>query len=356
MTNELSNEFLPEWIRSDGAENDVAVSSRVRLARNLKDIPFPGRAKPEDLAKVHQQVAEAISRQSGIKFHPPLKLEELTPNQRLTLMEKHLCSPQFIEDPQERMLIIDEPQTIGVMVNEEDHLRIQSISPGFSVEQALNLANRVDDLLEESLDYCFDEQYGYLTACPTNTGTGLRASMMLHLPGLAMVDRIKQVLSALTHVGINVRGLYGEGTEALGNMYQISNQVSLGESEIDLVNNLQSVCRRVIEEERGIRQALLKESRLQLEDRICRSYGILSNARLLTTQESLKLLSDVKLGMDLGIIKNLKQTIIKELMFLTRTSILQQDFGQEMTPLERDQYRAQIIKDKIKGKRGDQHA
>jgi protein arginine kinase len=234
------------------------------------------------------------------------------------------------------------------MVNEEDHLRIQAISPGHSLEQTLELINRIDDELEGVLEYAFDEFYGYLTACPTNVGTGIRASLMLHLPGLTMVDQIKRMLSTLTHVGINIRGLYGEGTESLGNIYQISNQVSLGHSEEELTSNLKSVCRQVIEQERSVREALMKDSKQQLEDRLCRSFGILSQARLLNAQEALKLLSDVKLAVELGIIPEIEKRVIKELLFLIRASILQKVVGQELSPMERDFYRAKIVREKLK--------
>jgi len=346
----IPKDFLPEWVRSEGEAGDVVISSRIRLARNLKGFPFPGHAGKDQLEQVVKRVSEAVGRTGTFAFLPPFRLADLTPNQRLVLVEKHLCSPQFIENPAYQLLIINEAQTVSIMVNEEDHLRIQAIRGGFALDDALKLANDVDDFLEEYLDYWYDERRGYLTSCPTNVGTGLRASVMLHLPGLAMVDQIKQMLTALTHVGINIRGLYGEGTESLGNMYQISNQVTLGHSEEELTNNLKGVCKQIIEQERNVRANLLKESRLQLEDRIGRSYGVLTQARLMTTQEALKLLSDVKLGADLGIIPEIQKVKIRELLFLTRTSILQKVFGREMSPAERDYHRAMIIKEKLNAK------
>ena len=336
---------LPEWTKASGEADDVAISSRIRLARNLKGIPFPNKANDQQLTKVVETIENAVSRQSDLMI--PIKIENLSANQRLIMVEKHLCSPQFIEKPHYRMLVINKEQTISLMVNEEDHLRIQTISPGFNLESALNQANHVDDFLEETLDYSFDETCGFLTSCPTNVGTGIRASVMLHLPGLAMVDQIKQVLSALTQLGINIRGLYGEGTESLGNIYQISNQVTLGHSEEELTNNLTSVCRQVIEQERSVRKALMKDSRLQLEDRLCRSYGLLTQARLMNTQEALKLLSDVKLGIDLGIIPEAARVNVKELLFLIRTSILQHIYGKEMNQFERDYHRAMTIREKL---------
>ena len=215
------------------------------------------------------------------------------------------------------------------------------------MQEALSLADKVDDYLEETLDLAYDEYCGYLTACPTNVGTGLRASVMLHLPGLAMVDQVKKVLSALAHVGISIRGLYGEGTESVGDIYQISNSVTLGHSEEELTNNIKSVCRQVIEQERVIRKALLKDSRLQLEDRLCRSFGILTQARVLSSQEALQLLSDVKLGTELGIITGVNKINIIELIFLSRAAILQKLIGKELTPAERDYYRANVIREKL---------
>ncbi len=348
----MFKDILPTWIGNSNDAKDVAISSRIRLARNLKGISFPSFADEKQLANVNEEVLRALQLKTNIGLLHPLEMEELTLADRLLLVDKHLCSPQFIEQPHLRMLVVNREQTISVMVNEEDHLRIQTITPGFSLEEALALANQVDDYLEQSLEYCFDEYYGYLTACPTNVGTGIRASVMLHLPALAMVDQLKKVLPALTHIGINIRGFYGEGTESLGEIYQISNQVTLGQSEEDLTNNLKSICRQVIEQEHSVREALLKESKLQLEDRLCRSYGLLSNARIITSQEALKLLSDVKLGAELGILPSVNNQVITKLMFLTRASLIQKLIGKEVSSTERDTYRAKIIREGLERKNG----
>jgi len=340
--------FLPGWVFTEGEASDVAFSSRIRLARNIKGIPFPGFANEKQLAAVIELVREAIVKNSP-EFGALdwIQVEDLAPNDRLILVEKHMCSPQFVEKPHCKSLIINQEQSISIMVNEEDHLRIQTIMPGLALENALNLANQIDDYLEESLEYSFDECRGYLTACPTNVGTGLRASVMLHLPGLALVDQVKRVLSALSHIGVNIRGMYGEGTESFGDLYQVSNQVTLGRSEQDLTNNLKSVCRQAIEQERTVREALLKDSKVQLEDRLCRSYGVLTQARVLTSQEALKLLSDVKLGVEMGIITGINKINIRKLIFLTKTSTLQKIVGKEMSPAERDFNRAKIIRDSL---------
>lgn len=346
--------LLPVWIGKMNDSKGVVISSRIRLARNLKGVSFPGVADEKQLAAVNQEVLSALQAKTDIGSLHPLQIEEFSAADRLVLVEKHLCSPQFIEQPHLRMLIVNEEQTISIMVNEEDHLRIQTITPGFSLEEALALANQADDYLEQSLEYCYSERYGYLTACPTNVGTGIRASVMLHLPALAMVDQLKKVLPALTHIGINIRGFYGEGTESLGQIYQISNQVTLGQSEEDLTNNLKSVCRQVIEQERSVREALFKESKLQLEDRLGRSYGILCNARVITSQEALKLLSDVKLGAELGILPGIDK-VATELMFLTGASLIQKMIGKEASPADRDIYRAKIIREELQRKSGGEN-
>jgi protein arginine kinase len=353
MKQEAMKDLLPGWVKSAGEAGDVVISSRVRLARNLKGFPFPNYADEKQLTEIVAAIKTAVQGETEFGSLQLVPIEELTPNDRLVLVEEHLCSPQFIENPHLRLLLLNQEQSVSVMVNEEDHLRIQTVTPGNSLDQSLDLAKQVDDYLEKTLEYCFDERCGYLTACPTNVGTGIRASLMLHLPGLTMVDQIKRVLSFLAHVGMNIRGLYGEGTESLGNIYQISNQITLGHSEEELTSNLKSICRQVIEQERNVREALLKDSKLQLEDRLCRSFGILTQARLLNAQEALKLLSDVKLGVELGIIPQISKITVKELMFLIRASILQKISGQEITGVKRDYFRAQIVRDELQSKRGD---
>ncbi len=338
---------LPIWVKNGGDSDDVVFSSRIRLARNLKGYPFPTYAHEQQLQEINQRVLQAAQSPSALGPFVPLNIENMTSNDRMVLVEKHLCSPQFVENPHLRMLIVNQDQTVSIMVNEEDHLRIQTLVPGLALDQALRLDSQVDDFLEESLEFSFDESWGYLTACPTNVGTGIRASVMLHLPGLTLVDQVKRVLAALTHIGINVRGFYGEGTEAYGDIYQISNQVTLGQSEEELTNSLNNVCRKVIEQERSVREALLKESRTQLEDRVCRSFGLLSQARLVSSEEALKLLSDVKLGIELGIITEADRNRVKELMFITRSSILQKLIGKDVAPAERDYYRAALIRQKL---------
>lgn len=342
--------ILPEWARTSGDDGDIVLSSRIRLARNIRSFPFPHYASESQLDEILKLTDQAIVdiRPENGSFQM-IKLEAISPVERMVLVEKHLISPQHVSHPAHRGALLREDEAVCIMINEEDHLRIQSIFPGFKMEEAWQLASDVDDDLEKSLEIAFDENRGYLTACPTNVGTGLRASVMLHLPALVLVDQVKKILAALSHVGLNVRGLYGEGTEAHGNLFQISNQVTLGHREEDLISKLISATRQVVEKERSAREMLLKENRVQLEDRLCRSYGILTQARLISSEEALKLLSDVRLGADLGLIPKANAQAVRELFLLTRGAILQSIIGKDMGPGERDFYRASVIREHIKG-------
>lgn len=340
--------LLCHWAKDLGEQGDVVISSRVRLARNLRTIPFPARADGSQLEAVVAAVKKAAAPYSSLKL---TRLEDLSPLDRLVLVEKHLISPQFAEDPEHKAVLLRGDEAVSIMVNEEDHLRLQTILPGLALQAAWRLADEIDDLLEAHLDYAFDERRGYLTACPTNVGTGMRASVMLHLPGLLLVDQARKVLSALGHLGFSVRGLYGEGSESHGGIFQISNQVTLGKTEEETINTMLSACRQVIDHERGARQALLRDAKVQLEDRIWRSYGILASCRLLSSEEALRLLSDLKLGLDLGIVAGLPPQLAKELILLTRVGFLQKIAGKELGPGERDYYRAALVRERLRGER-----
>lgn len=343
---EAAQKLLPAWVKQAGGnDEDVVLSSRVRLARNLGDLPFPHTASDKALDEVIARAKTAIERSDSARPLVLRPLEELTVLERQLLVEKHLVSPQHAELPQHRGVIENADESISVMVNEEDHLRIQAILPGEQLENAWQEANRVDDLLEASMDYAFHDERGFLTACPTNVGTGMRASIMVHLPALALIDRANRVLSALPQIGLNVRGLYGEGSEAHGNIYQVSNQVVLGRTENEIIDNLKTACAQILENERAARKALAREMKGQLEDRLWRSFGVLTQARLLTSEEALRLLSDVRLGIDMSIIDCVKPIVLKEMLLLTRPAMLQVLAGREMNPGERDQYRATVVRE-----------
>jgi protein arginine kinase len=344
---DIINRTYSAWMSTDAPHADVALSSRVRLARNLGNIPFPNQASETDLAEVVEKVQKAISRAPELSRLEVMRLSEVSALERQILVEKHLISPQLAQCTQNRLAIVAEDESVSVMVNEEDHIRIQTLLPGFQLSEAYQIADKIDDLLESQLDYAFDEQIGYIAACPTNVGTGLRVSIMVHLPALVATGRVRAVLSAVSSLGIAVRGLYGEGSEASGNLFQLSNQVTLGRSEPELIENLAAVTGQVIEQERATRKKLVLEMKDQLEDKVHRAYGILSHSRLMTSQEALRLLSDAKLGVELRLISGVDGKTLNELMVITQPAYLQSLVGQELDPLERDIRRAALIRERI---------
>jgi protein arginine kinase len=276
-----------------------------------------------------------------------LKIGEMQPLQKKVLVEKHLISPNLAEDSSYGACLLTENEEVSIMINEEDHIRIQCLFPGLQLSEALYAANEIDDWLEANIHYAFDEAYGYLTSCPTNVGTGLRASVMMHLPGLMLTQQINRVIPAINQLGLVVRGIYGEGSEALGNIFQISNQITLGKSEKDIVEDLQGVVGQLISQERSAREALRKTSNIQLEDRVYRSLGVLTNSRIIETKEAARCLSDVRLGIDMGYIKDISKNILNELMILTQPGFLQQYAGGPLRPNERDTRRATLIRERL---------
>lgn len=324
---------------------DVVISSRVRLARNSRKFPFPPRLDIETAIRLVDICQKTISQSSEYDTEKLnyIDLTKLNPLEKECLVEKHLISPEFASKKEVTGLILSSNETTSIMINEEDHLRIQAIYPGLQLESSWKDCNHFDDIIEKNLDYAFDEDFGYLTSCPTNVGTGLRASVMVHLPALAILGYVKAVLDAVTKLGITVRGLYGEGSDFMGNMYQISNQVTLGLSEEEIIEKITNIARRVIEQEKIARQQLLK-SKIQLEDRLFRAFGIFSNARIMTSNECMKILSDVRLGVDLGIITEIKTEDINNLMIVTQPANLQKAYGKILSPEERDVKRAELIR------------
>ncbi|NLY89528.1 MAG: protein arginine kinase [Firmicutes bacterium] len=346
---EKIDRLLPGWIKESGPEGEVVLSSRIRLARNLRDLPFPHYAGEKQLEEVINLTEKALKQPAPDKGRLKLvRLDAIDQLERMVLLEKHLISPNLVKNPAHRGVILRDDECLAIMINEEDHLRIQAMLSGLQLDKAWELADKIDDYLEASLDYAFDEERGYLTACPTNVGTGLRVSVMVHLPALGMVGQVKKVLAALAHVGLNVRGVYGEGTESVGNLFQISNQVTLGHSEEDLVGKLVSLTRQVVEQEKTARRALLKESRVQLENKVYRAYGLLTQSRLLNSHEAMLLLSDLLLGVEAGLVPTVRAQAVKELFLLIRVAILQQLIGKELQPEERDYYRAMVIREHLK--------
>ncbi|EGL83493.1 ATP:guanido phosphotransferase [Caldalkalibacillus thermarum TA2.A1] len=344
------NQALSDWMKGGGPDEDIVISSRIRLARNLTDIPFPMIATREQLEKVVSKMEKILERSKdnqALGNLELLRMEDLSSLEKKVLVEKHLISPLLAEEARAGAVILSENESISIMLNEEDHLRIQCLFPGFQLEAAWTQANSIDDWLEMNVDFAFDEKRGYLTSCPTNVGTGLRASVMVHLPALVMSKQMNRILPAINQLGLVVRGIYGEGSDALGNIFQISNQITLGRSETEIIEDLGNVAMQLIEQERQARKQLLESSRVQLEDKIFRSYGILANARVIESKEAMQRLSDVRLGIDLGLIKGVSSTIMNELIVLTQPGFLQQYAGQMLSPDERDVRRAKLIRERL---------
>lgn len=348
---DIFGKTVTEWMKGTGPDRDIAIGSRVRLARNVAGIPFPAVASPAQLDQVCALARKAVQKGVGpvaqLEYHD---MAQLSPLERQLLVERHLISPLHAQNPRHRAILIRDDEAVSVMVNEEDHFRIQAITPGMQPEAAWKLCSEVDEALEQQLDFAFSERRGYLTACPTNVGTGMRASIMIHLPALTMREQMQRVVAAVAQFGLVVRGLYGEGTEGVGNIYQLSNQVTLGHTEEEIIKHLVSVTRQVIDQERAARQHILAKDRYRLEDRVYRAYGILAHARLMTTHEAMQLLSDVRLGIDLGLINGLEPKILQELLVMIRPAHLQKMVGRELEPPERDLQRANLIRRRLHGK------
>jgi Arginine kinase len=328
---------------------DIAISSRVRLARNINNLPFPNRMTPDQGRNVIKIVSEAISGSSEAFASNMVMygIKDMNAIERQVLVEKHLISPDLGESKKDSAVIISKDEKISIMINEEDHLRIQCIFPGMRLDEAWKLCNKLDLLLEEKMDFAFDKNLGYLTCCPTNVGTGIRASVMLHLPALAMTGYMKNILEACSKFGITVRGIYGENTEASGNMYQISNQVSIGQTEEEIIASVNNVADQIIEQEKLVRNELYNQNPFRFEDRVFRSLGVLSNARIMTSEESLKLLSDVRLGVDMNTIVGINIKTLNDIILMIQPAYLQKTAGKLLTPEERDVRRADIIRGKL---------
>lgn len=337
------------WMETDSENADIAMSTRIRLARNLSDFKFPYSFSEDEALKVDKTISAVLIDQ-GSKLNlefTHIDIKGILPLQQEVLIEKHLISPYLVNESHSGAVLLSDNEEVSIMVNEEDHLRIQSLRAGFHLKEAYQVANELDDLLEQHLSYAFHEKYGYLTSCPTNTGTGMRASVMLHLPALTLSQQITRIIPAISRLGMAVRGIYGEGSEALGNVYQISNQMTLGKSEYEILQDLESMTDQIIQQERRARDAILTHSPVSLEDRVYRSLGTLSNARLLSTEEAATCLSNVRLGIDLKLIKDIDMSILNELMIFMQPAFLQQYSEKPLQAAERDIARAKLFRERL---------
>ena len=330
------------WYLDSGKESDVVLSSRVRLARNIREIPFIPKATRQEQLEVLQQLEYVTpSIGYGLKF---LRLNNMDDITRMTLVEKHLISPEFaLNKEEDGAILLNEEENICIMLNEEDHLRIQVFGAGLAIEDIASLAMEIDEKIEKKIHYAYHDQYGFLTSCPTNLGTGMRCSIMVHLPALSATRNIQAILEVVSNFGMNIRGIYGEGSKAQGNIYQISNKQTLGISEKEIIKNIKLITEKIIEQERLARKYLMKNS-IELEDKLYRSYGILTNCRKISSEECKEILSDIKLGTDLGMIQELNDLQVNKLELYTKPANLQKIVGEKLDLKQRDIKRAEMIK------------
>ncbi len=334
------------WLRATGPESDVVISSRLRLARNLATYPFLSRLAAGQRDTIIDEVKEAVKNSNFLKKSYFISSTDLPELDRQFLLERHLVSRELIVEEGKSAVAITPDEMVSLMVIEEDHLRLQVFQSGLNLVETWRIADEIDSELEKDLDYAFDATLGYLTACPTNVGTGIRASCMLHLPSLVLTKQVHKVLQALSKLNLAVRGLYGEGTQASGNFFQFSNQITLGQPEEEIISNLEGVIRQVIAHEREAREYLKKKRKSKMEDQIWRALAALKAARMMSSSEAIQLLSLVQVGIDVGVLEGqVTHTDLNQLFLLIQPAHLQKINGRELSSAERDSRRAARIRE-----------
>ncbi len=328
------------WYLQSGNESDVVASTRIRFARNLPEFKFNLKEK-DDIERLKNKIKENVYLIGyGLRY---LELKDMDDITKMSLVEKNLISPEYAVYNENGAILINDEENICIMINDEDHLKIQVFSSGFELENALNFAIELDKKIEDVLGYATSKKYGYLTSLPTNCGTGLKASVMLHLPALAITKNINQVFYTINNFGVNIVGAYGENSKELGDVYQISNKRTLGVTEKEIIENLKIVTEKIIEQERKARKFLAKDT-IDLEDTIYRSYGLLKYCKKISLEEAQKLISNVKMGTDLGILKELTDSQVQKLILYTKPANMQKYLGEQYETLERDIKRAEVVK------------
>ena len=338
-----------EWLRGSGPNSDIVISSRIRLARNLAEYPFISRAADADRTAIEAMLRDHITsiQESKQESQPNIfyiDVSELERLDRQFLVERQLISREHAESEGARGVAVHDGEQFSVMINEEDHLRIQVMNSGFDLDQTWRMINRIDDTIERHVTYAYSDRLGYLTACPTNVGTGLRVSVMLHLPALVITRQIEKVFRSLQKISLAVRGLYGEGSQAMGDFYQISNQVTLGRTEEDLIKQVADVVPVMIEYERQARDFLIRDSQETLHDRVSRAYGILRTAQTISSEETMHLLSSVRMGVNLGLIRDVEIPTVNKLFIHTQPAHLQKLRGVELDTADRNVERASYLR------------
>jgi protein arginine kinase len=335
----------PESTKEAHRPEAIVISTRIRLARNLKEHSFPTWAKEAERANIWEQCQEALKDLTQLKKASFLGLNKLTELERQVLVERHLMSRELIKAKEGAGIVITKNQACSVMVNEEDHLRIQIVRNGFNFNRVWKLINELDDAIEDTLEYAFSPDLGYLTACPTNLGTAMRASVMMHLPGLVLADQMEAVVRGSNQLGLAVRGIFGEGSDASGSIFQISNQQSIGASEVQILKRLKEILSTIIEQEKNARQKLIETQKARLLDKIGRAYGILQNTHYLASSEAMDLLSIMRLTVDMGILPQEKRAIIDHLMLEMQPGHLQVRAKATVSPQERDMLRGKLLRE-----------
>ncbi|WP_009959293.1 protein arginine kinase [Verrucomicrobium spinosum] len=337
-----------DWMQGRGPHSDIVMTSRIRLARNLRGWSFPGWSSERQRVDLMNEVRPIVAGLPEMKDGFNEEYPNLTKTKKQVLVERHLVSREHAARSTGCAILIDRRQSLAIMVNEEDHFRMQGIRAGLDLRTAYELVNRVDSELENFLPYAYDSRLGYLTACPTNVGTGMRASAMLHLPALVLTEQIKQVMNAVSKIGLAVRGLYGEGTEALGNLFQVSNQHTLGETESELISRIEGVAEHIVQAENNAREKLLHESPTMLRDQVGRAYATLRFAHILNSKEALTQLSLLRLGADLDLVTTCDRGLLDALLLEIQPAHLQLAAQRELSPEERDTRRAEITRQLLK--------
>jgi len=336
-----------ELLKGSGPRSDIAVSSRVRVARNIKGHTYFNRANDRQREKTLKLMMSAMKKSGFLKNALFLKMREVAEVDRLFLVERYLMSREHMTAVEHKGLVVEDKEIVSAMINEEDHLRLQVLQSGFDLMEAWRITDDIDTDLARHIEFDFSNRFGYLTSCPTNTGTGLRASVMLHLSALVLDGQIDNVFDAISKLGLTMRGFYGEGTEALGDFFQISNQVALGHSEMDILDNLERIINRIITREEKTREKLLARRKEEIADRVHRAQATLKSARIITSYETISLMSDIRLGVNLGILKGLDGPGINEIILLAQPGHLQKILGGAIAPHERDIKRADLIREKL---------
>lgn len=334
-----------KWYQQSGTEGDVVISTRIRLARNLSNTPFPAGLSAEQKREVSNKVHDALSKSGLVSDYDYLQMNNMPPRDAMSMVERHLISPEFAQCIDGSTLFLKKDESASIMVNEEDHIRIQVMRPGFDLDEAYREADSIDTQLDEQLHFAFDDRLGYLTQCPTNLGTGMRASIMLHLPALQERGAIQQLANTVSKLGLTIRGLYGEGSKSEGAIYQLSNQVTLGISEQAAIENLKGIAAQIIREERVGRDSLRTDPRF--EDRVWRSLGLLQTARLLSHDEFMKLISNLRIGVSLGLVPDIGLDTISSLICDAQPATIMANARRDMEPAERDNERAQMVRQRL---------